>query len=138
MKTQYKFIIGSGVFGEVIGNIAVWYSIPTMFSEWLNIMEYDFIDNYINNDLNPYSSTFKGVAIWGLLGACGTILLSSATLATVAFFKNKICTTESVVSDEDPLLPPVPVEIVIEQSNSLNNSANNEQGNNENISFVVA
>ncbi|WP_338962823.1 MULTISPECIES: hypothetical protein [unclassified Spiroplasma] len=87
MKIQNKIILSSTIFGEVIGNIAGWYSIPTIIAEWLDIMEYDFIDNYINNDFNPYRSTVKGVLIWGLISAVTMAITSTVSLKTVEYVK---------------------------------------------------
>ncbi|WP_338979517.1 hypothetical protein [Spiroplasma endosymbiont of Lasioglossum malachurum] len=119
MKIQNKIILSSTIFGEVIGNIAEWYSIPTMIAEWLDIMEYDFIDNYINNDFNPYRSTVKGVLIWGLISAVTMAITSTVSVKTVEYvkvlYKNWRQTNSREIDETTPLLSQT-------QINSINNN----------------
>ncbi|WP_252321092.1 hypothetical protein [Spiroplasma endosymbiont of Lariophagus distinguendus] len=119
MKIQNKIILSSTIFGEVIGNIAGWYSIPTMIAEWLDIMEYDFIDNYINNDFNPYRSTVKGVLIWGLISAVTMAITSTVSVKTVEYVKtlyeNRRQTNTREIDETTPLLSQT-------QINSINNN----------------
>lgn len=119
MKIQNKIILSSTIFGEVIGNIAGWYSIPTMIAEWLDIMEYDFIDNYINNDFNPYRSTVKGVLIWGLISAVTMAITSTVSVKTVEYVKilyeNRRQTNSREIDETAPLLSQT-------QINSINNN----------------
>ncbi|WP_338956939.1 MULTISPECIES: hypothetical protein [unclassified Spiroplasma] len=119
MKIQNKIILSSTIFGEVIGNIAGWYSIPTMIAEWLDIMEYDFIDNYINNDFNPYRSTVKGVLIWGLISAVTMAITSTVSVKTVEYvkvlYKNWRQTNSREIDETTPLLSQT-------QINSINNN----------------
>ncbi|WP_342217797.1 hypothetical protein [Spiroplasma endosymbiont of Amphimallon solstitiale] len=119
MKIQNKIILSSTIFGEVIGNIAGWYSIPTMIAEWLDIMEYDFIDNYINNDFNPYRSTVKGVLIWGLISAVTMAITSTVSVKTVEYVKvlyeNRRQTNSREIDETTPLLSQT-------QINSINNN----------------
>ncbi|WJG70503.1 hypothetical protein [Spiroplasma ixodetis] len=119
MKIQNKIILSSTIFGEVIGNIVGWYSIPTMIAEWLDIMEYDFIDNYINNDFNPYHSTVKGVLIWGLISAVTMSITSTVSVKTVEYVKvlyeNRRQTNSREIDETTPLLSQT-------QINSINNN----------------
>ncbi|WDA54402.1 hypothetical protein [Spiroplasma endosymbiont of Phycita roborella] len=119
MKIQNKIILSSTIFGEVIGNIAGWYSIPTMIAEWLDIMEYDFIDNYINNDFNPYRSTVKGVLIWGLISAVTMAITSTVSVKTIEYVKvlyeNRRQTNSREIDETTPLLSQT-------QINSINNN----------------
>ncbi|WP_338975102.1 hypothetical protein [Spiroplasma endosymbiont of Tricholauxania praeusta] len=119
MKIQNKIILSSTIFGEVIGNIAGWYSIPTMIAEWLDIMEYDFIDKYINNDFNPYRSTVKGVLIWGLISAVTMAITSTVSVKTIEYVKvlyeNRRQTNSREIDETTPLLSQT-------QINSINNN----------------
>ncbi|WP_342265842.1 hypothetical protein [Spiroplasma endosymbiont of Villa modesta] len=119
MKIQNKIILSSTIFGEVIGNIAGWYSIPTIIAEWLDIMKYDFIDNYINNDFNPYRSTVKGVLIWGLISAVTMAITSTVSVKTVEYVKvlyeNRRQTNSREIDETTPLLSQT-------QINSINNN----------------
>ncbi|WP_342276564.1 hypothetical protein [Spiroplasma endosymbiont of Nebria brevicollis] len=128
-KIQNKIILGSTIFGGVMGSIAGWYSIPTMIAEWSGIMEYDFIDDYINSDLNPYSSTAKGVSIWGLISTVTIGLVSTISVKTVEYVK--LCwenrrqvieenDTENETNEETSLLSQT-------QINSINNSSEDNQ-----------
>ncbi|WP_338979260.1 hypothetical protein [Spiroplasma endosymbiont of Panzeria rudis] len=90
-----------------------------MIAEWLDIMEYDFIDNYINNDFNPYRSTVKGVLIWGLISAVTMAITSTVSVKTIEYVKvlyeNRRQTNSREIDETTPLLSQT-------QINSINNN----------------
>ncbi len=89
--------------------MAGWYSIPTMISEWSGIIDYDFIDNYINNDFNRYTATIKGVLIWSAIGGTTLGILAATSIKTVDCLKicwessNQI-SNEETKNEQTPLL----------------------------------
>lgn len=87
MKTRTKIVLSSTIIGMISGAMAGWYSIPTMIAEWSGIIDYDFIDNYINNDFNPYTSTIKGVLIWSAISGTTIGILAFANIKTVDCLK---------------------------------------------------
>lgn len=111
MKTRTKIILSSTITGTFFGVIAGWYSIPTMFAEWLNIYDNDFIDNYINDETNPYLSTVKGTSIWGAIGGITTTAITTTIIKTVdginsCWGNRSQEDINNLANEENPLLAP--------------------------------